>query len=95
MITQELQPISQFICVKDKGMKTGWFLVTNHPKIATRIVIKHYAKRWKIEPYFRDIKDGRYGYGLRETHVKSEERRDRLFLIAALCYTVNFTRSGW
>lgn len=34
MITQELQPTEQFVCVKDKRMKAGWFLVTNHPKMA-------------------------------------------------------------
>ena len=58
------------------------------PLTSSRAIIKTYAKRWKIEPYFRDIKDGRFGYGLRQTHVKSEQRRDRLFLIVALCYTL-------
>ena len=87
-LTLDVFPIKQFICVKDKGMKAGWFLVTNLAELPSRKVIKHYAKRWKIEPYFRDIKCGRYGYGLRQTHIKSEARRDRLFLIVALCYTL-------
>ena len=26
--------------------------------------IKLYAKHWKIELYFRDLKNGRYGYGM-------------------------------
>lgn len=85
-ITKDNQPIEQFVSVKDKGMKAAWFLVTNLSDVPARLLIKHYAKRWKIEPYFRDIKDGRYGYGLRQTHIKSEQRRDRLFLIVALCY---------
>jgi hypothetical protein len=85
-ITKEHHPIKQFVSVKDKGMKSAWLIVTNISDIPARAIIKHYAKRWKIEPYFRDIKDGRYGYGLRQTHIKSEERRDRLFLIVALCY---------
>ena len=87
-LTQEHHPIKQFVSVKDKGMKAAWYLVTNLSDIPGRLLVKHYAKRWKIEPYFRDVKDGRYGYGLRRTHIKSEERRDRLFLIVALCYTI-------
>lgn len=87
-LTKEYYPIEQFISVKDKGMKAAWYLATNLSGIPSRIIIKHYAKRWKIEPYFRDVKSGRYGYGLRQTHIKSEERRDRLFLIVALCYMV-------
>lgn len=87
-ITHQAYPIAQFISVQDKGMKAPWYLVTNLTDVPTRLLIRHYSKRWKIEPYFRDIKDGRFGYGLRQTHIKSEERRDRLFLVVALCYTL-------
>jgi len=48
----------------------------------------HYSKRWKIEPYFRDLKDSRYGLGLEQTHIKSTERRDLLMLILALSYNL-------
>ncbi len=87
-ITLQHYSVKQFVSVKDKGMKAAWFLVTNLSEQPSRKIIKHYAKRWKIEPYFRDIKCGRYGYGLRETHIQSEQRRDRLFLVIALCYTL-------
>jgi len=87
-ITRDKYPVDQFVSVRDRGMKAAWYLVSNLPTLPSRLLIKHYAKRWKIEPYFRDIKNGRYGYGLRQTHVKSEERRDRLFLVVALCYTL-------
>jgi transposase len=53
-----------------------------------REIVNLYSKRWKIEPYFRDLKDERYGWGLEQTHVKSCERRDRLMLILALSYTL-------
>jgi hypothetical protein len=49
-------------------------------------VINCYSKRWKIEPYFRDLKDGRFGYGLQQTHICGSARRDRLILIVALSY---------
>ena len=44
---------------------------------------------WKIEPYFRDLKDSRYGLGLEKTHIKSCLRRDKnSMLILALSYTL-------
>lgn len=66
-------------------MKAPWFLVSN-TTFNSKKIIKLYAKRWKIEPYFRDLKDSRYGLGLEKTHIKSCERRDRLMLILALSY---------
>ena len=66
-------------------MKGAWILISN-TRLKTREVINCYAKRWKIEPYFRDLKDGRFGYGLQQTHICSGERRDRLMLIVALSY---------
>lgn len=85
LLTLEKYPIEQFVSVKDKGMKAAWFLVSN-TTLKPREIINLYAKRWKIEPFFRDLKDGRYGFGLEGTHIKSTERRDRLMLILALAY---------
>ena len=85
LLTLAEYPIEQFVAVKDKGMKSAWFLVTN-TKLKPREIINNYSKRWKIEPFFRDLKDGRYGLGLEQTHIKSPERRDRLMLILALAY---------
>jgi hypothetical protein len=85
-VTAQHYAVKQFVSVHDKGMKDAWFLVTNRADLATRQLINLYAKRWKIEPYFRDIKDGRYGYGLSSTHIGNATRRDRLFLIVAISY---------
>ena len=84
-ITLTEYPIKQFVAVKDKGMKAAWFLVSN-TDLKTSEIIKNYFKRWKIEPFFRDLKDGRFGMGLEQTHIKSCERRDRLMLVLALSY---------
>jgi transposase len=84
-ITLTEYPIEQFVAVKDKGMKAAWFLVSN-TDLKTSDIIKSYSKRWKIEPFFRDLKDGRFGMGLEQTHIKSCERRDRLMLVLALSY---------
>lgn len=86
-LTLEQYPIKQFVAVQDKNMKAAWFLVGNTELKASE-VIKAYAKRWKIEPYFRDLKDSRYGFGLESTHIKSCDRRDKLLLILALSYTL-------
>ena len=84
-ITLTEYPIKQFVAVKDKGMKAAWFLVSN-TDLKTSEIVKSYSKRWKIEPFFRDLKDGRFGMGLEQTHIKSCERRDRLMLVLALSY---------
>jgi Transposase DDE domain len=85
LLTLTEYPIEHFVAVKDKGMKSAWFLVSN-TELKPREVITNYSKRWKIEPYFRDLKDGRFGLGLEQTHIKSCDRRDRLMLILALSY---------
>jgi hypothetical protein len=84
-ITLTEYPIKQFVAVKDKGMKGAWFLASN-TDLKPREIINSYSKRWKIEPFFRDLKDGRFGMGLEQTHIKSCDRRDRLMLVLALSY---------
>ena len=74
-------------------MKDAWFLATNCKDKKTREIVNLYARRWKIEPYFRDIKDQRFGFGLAATHIKSAERRDRLLLVVAMAYVL-FTLLG-
>lgn len=87
-LTQQKFLVEQVVVVQDKGMKGAWFLVTNDTVMKTKGIINLYSKRWKIEPYFRDIKDQRFGFGLSATHISSAERRDRLMLIVALAYTL-------
>ena len=43
----------------------------------------YYGRRWGIECGLRDTKDLRFGMGMGAVHVKSPERRDRLWLINA------------
>ena len=47
-------------------------------------LITTYAKRWSIEPGFRDTKDLRFGMGMGSIHVSTPQRRDRLWLLNAL-----------
>ena len=92
-ITKDGFPVEQLIVTKAKNMKDAWYLASNCTDKKTREIINLYGRRWKIEPYFRDIKDQRFGLGLGNTHIKSPERRDRLFLVIAMAYVL-FTLLG-
>ncbi|WP_257979182.1 transposase [Corallococcus exiguus] len=47
-------------------------------------VLDVYARRFTVEETFRDVKDLKFGMGLKQVRVKTPERRDRLLLISAL-----------
>ena len=47
-------------------------------------IVNHYAKRWTIEPGFRDSKDLRFGMGMSSLRISDPQRRDRLLLLNAL-----------
>ena len=87
-ITKARYQVGMFVSVKDKLMKGAWLLVTNKEDMQASQVIDLYSKRWKIEPYFRDIKDSRFGFALRQTQINNTERRDRLLLIVSICYVL-------
>jgi hypothetical protein len=83
LITLDGYEVPTVVCVHAKGMKEPWCLVSSDSEIKARAVIDGYAKRWTIEPGFRDCKDPRFGMGMSETRIGSTQRRDRLFLISA------------
>jgi len=83
-ITQDKYPVEKFVSTKKKGMKDAWYLVSNRADLAGTKIVTLYAKRWTIEPYFRDIKNNRFGMGLSETHIGTPQRRDRIFFISAI-----------
>jgi hypothetical protein len=55
----------------------------NNPKATAAVLVNHYAKRWTIEPGFRDTKDLRFGMGLSSTRIGEPTRRDRLLMVSA------------
>ena len=52
--------------------------------MATRTLIRYYAKRWGIETSFRDLKDMRFGMGMSAMRIRHPQRRDRMLLLSAL-----------
>ena len=63
-------------------MKEPWCLAVSNAEASTTMQV-NYAKRWTIEPNFRDTKDLRFGMGLGATRIGEPTRRDRLLLINA------------
>jgi len=66
-------------------MKDPWYLVSNCGDLTGKDIVTYYGKRLTIEPYFRNIKDQRFGMGLESTHISTPDRRDRLFFISSIC----------
>ena len=83
-VTQDETPVPAVVCVKKKGMKEAWCLVTSLKEATAAWVVGLYAKRFRTEETFRDIKDLRFGMGLSWVKVRVPERRDRLLLVSAL-----------
>lgn len=83
-ITGEHYPVAKFVSTKQKNMKDAWYLVTNCNDLTGSEIVRFYGKRWTIEPYFRDIKNQRFGMSFGETHISTPDRRDRMFFISAI-----------
>jgi hypothetical protein len=62
-----------------------WFLISDLNLSAQRIS-QLYGKRMTIEELFRDGKNKRNGWSLRDTQITRPDRIDRLLLILALAY---------
>jgi Transposase DDE domain len=82
-VTADHQMVGAVVCVHAKGMKEPWCLATSMADAESRQIINYYAKRWTIEPSFRDTKDLRFGLGLSSIRVSDPQRRDRMLLLNA------------
>ena len=82
-VTAQGRQVGAVVCVHAKGMKEAWCLAASDPDATAAVLINHYAKRWTIEPGFRDTKNLRFGMGLSSTRVGEPMRRDRLLLVSA------------
>ena len=83
-VTADQAPVPMVVCVKARGMKEAWCLVTSRLDLGGAGVVKAYAKRFTTEENFRDTKDIKFGLGLSATHIGKPQKRDRLLLICAL-----------
>jgi len=83
-ITTARCKVPAVVCVHAKDMKEPWCIATSHRDATGRQIVNHYAKRWTIEPGFRDAKDLRFGMGMSVLRISDPQRRDRLLLLSAL-----------
>ena len=82
-VTAQGRQVGAVVCVQAQGMKEPWCLAANDPEATAAVLVNHYARRWTIEPGFRDTKDLRFGMGLSSTRIGEPMRRDRLLLVSA------------
>jgi hypothetical protein len=82
-VTAARHRVPAVICVKARDMKEAWCLAASNAQASPREIMNLYAKRWTIEPGFRDTKDLRFGMGLSALRIGDPQRRDRLLLLNA------------
>lgn len=82
-ITAGRHKVPAVVCVKAKNMKEAWCLAASNAEAGAREIMNLYAKRWTIEPGFRDTKDLRFGMGMSALRIGDPQRRDRLLLLNA------------
>ena len=83
-ISQARQRVGAVVCVRAKGMREAWHLAASDGEATARALVNLYARRWTIEPSFRDAKDLRFGMGLSQARIGDPRRRDRMLLISAI-----------
>lgn len=80
------EPVEQRVVVYWKrGTKEPWFLATDLAW-GWRKIVSVYAKRMTIEEFFRDGKNIRYGWGLRQLKLSEAQRLERMLLVLAFAY---------
>ena len=82
-VTADRHKVGAVVCVKARDMKEVWCLAASNAEATAREIMNYYAKRWTIEPGFRDTKDLRFGMGLSVLRIADPQRRDRLLLLNA------------
>ena len=83
MVTADEYPVATVVCVQARDMKEPWCLAASATDVPARALINLYGRRWGIECALRDAKDIRFGMGMGSMHLKTPDRRDRLWLICA------------
>jgi len=83
-------PVTQHVAVCwERGLPKDrdecWFLMTDLPYSVNQLT-SLYGRRMTIEELFRDEKNRRHGWALRNTQITRPDRFDRLLLILALAY---------
>ena len=82
-VTADRYRVGTVVCVQEPDMQQSWCLAASSSNAPAKQLTGYYGRRWGIECALRDTKDLRFGMGMGTMHLKSPERRDRLWLINA------------
>ena len=88
LLTAAKGSVPVVVCVKKAKMKDGWCLATNLSEMTSAEIVNLYGRRFTIEETFRDVKDQRFGMGLKATSIGRPDRRDRLLFVAAIAHAL-------
>jgi hypothetical protein len=87
-VTAQRTPVPVVVCVQERTMKDAWCLVSSREDLTGGEIKTAYGRRFSVEETFRDVKNPRFGLGLTQTIVTRNDRREALFLLAALAHTL-------
>ena len=84
LLTGEKKGPYTVVLYKAAKMKDSWCIATNIETADGIEIVRKYGHRFECEESFRDLKDWRFGLGLKHTKIKNGERRERLLFAFAL-----------
>jgi hypothetical protein len=87
-VTDDRFAVPAVVVVHAKGMKEPWCVATSRKDFTASQVVQRYGRRFSIEETFRDTKDLHFGMGLKATHIRKPERRDRMLLLVAMAHAL-------
>lgn len=87
-VTADRTEVGAVVVVQAARMKQSWCLATSLRELTAAQIVKLYGRRFTLEETFRDTKDLHFGMGLKATHVRDPDRRDRLLLLVAVAHTL-------
>jgi Transposase DDE domain len=87
-VTAQRHLVPVVVCVQDRAMKEPWCLVSSRQDLTGVGIKVTYGRRFTVEETFRDLKNPRFGLGLKQAVIERNDRRDALFLLAVLAHTL-------
>ena len=86
-VTAQRHLVPVVVCVQDKAMKEPWCLVSSRQDLTGVEIKVAYGRRFTVEATCRDVKNPRFGLGLKQAVIARNDRRDALCLLAVLAHT--------
>src|SRR5690606_33130779 len=73
-VTGDGHRVAKVGIARDRGMKAVWCLVASDPDLDPKTIKARYGRRFETEETFRDLKDPRFGMGLRFCSIGAPAR---------------------